>query len=244
MSKMTMFAGVLALWLLHSALSFAQMSMKVSPLYKLDPEKQLWKRGFQCVLGSDETGNGCIAGPVVVATCGLIREGKKIEPISGVKDSKLLSVEEIKRIYDIVVDNPDIYVWNTVLATQEEIDEADVPTATKEALRKSIENLVQLHDLPGETTYSIVDGHKTPKLTIQMKCRPWVKGDSQVYTVALASIMAKHTHTQIVKEMHEQYPDYGFDENRGYPSRDHIVAIHTHGPCAIHRKSSKPLKGR
>ena len=228
--------------LLNVTSSLMILSIKVHPLHQMNPEKQLRKRGFRIILGSDESGNGCIAGPVVVATCGLLRED--IEPIEGVNDSKLLCADEIKRIYDIVVRDKDIYIWNTVLASQEEIDIGNVPTATKEAMRKSIENLVLDYNLPVEMTYSIVDGHKTPKLNIALKCRHWVKGDAQVYTVALAAILARHTHNEIFKEMHGLYPQYHFDENRGYPTRDHIVAIHTHGPCPIHRRSTKPVKGR
>lgn len=218
------------------------MKVKVQPLYKMDPEKQLRKRGFTTILGSDESGNGCIAGPVVVATCGMLQDN--VEPIEGVNDSKLVSAEECKRIYDIIASETDVYAWNTVLATQEEIDEDDVPKATKEAMRKSIENLVTKHELPVDTTYSIVDGHKTPKLTIALKCRPWVKGDAQVYTIALASIIARHTHNELVKEMHALYPDYGFDQNRCYSTREHIIAIHNHGPSPIHRMSVKILQGR
>ena len=228
--------------LLHVASSLMVLSMKVQPMHHMDPEKQLRKRGFQIILGSDESGNGCIAGPVVVATCGLIRADT--EPIEGVNDSKLLSKDEIKRVYNTVVGDKDLYIWNTVLASQEDIDNNDVPTATKEAMRKSIENLVLDYNLPLEMTYSIVDGHKTPKLNIALKCRPWVKGDAEVYTVALASILARHTHNMLLQEMHVMYPQYRFDENRGYPTRDHIGAIHTHGPCPIHRRSAKPVKGR
>jgi len=227
---------------IQDALSFAQVSMKVQPLSKMEPEKKLRNRGFTCVLGSDETGNGCIAGPVVVATCGLLRGDA--DPISGVQDSKLVSAEECARIHAIVVNSPDVYVWNTAIASHDDIDETDVPRAAKEAMRKSIENLVADERLPLETTYSIVDGHKTPKLTIPLKCRPWVKGDSQVYIVALASILAKHKHNEILSQMHALYEQYDFVTNKGYPTRDHIVAIHTHGPSPFHRKSAKPLKGR
>jgi ribonuclease HII len=222
--------------------SLVQLSMKTLPLHKMDPEKQLRKRGFTTILGSDESGNGCIAGPIVVATCGLLRDD--VEPIEGVNDSKLLSHDEIQRIYDIVASNEAVYAWNIVLASQEQIDKDNVPTATKHAMRKSIENLVLDYNLDVDKTYAIVDGHKTPKLTIALKCRPWVKGDAQVYTVALASILAKHTHNNLVKEMHNMYPQYGFNQNRGYPTRDHIVAIHTHGPSPLHRLTAKPVKGR
>lgn len=222
---------------------FTELSMKLAPLSRMVPEKRLLDRGFSYVLGSDESGNGCVAGPIVVSTCALI--GDNIDPIDGVDDSKKLPPEERRRIYNnITSSDQNKYAWNVIIVESNEIDKTDVPTATKEALRKSVENLVAEYELPVNETYSIVDGHKTPKLSIPLKCRPWVKGDAQVYTVALASIIARCTHDDLMLEMHEQYPQYGFHENRGYPTKDHIAAIHKHGPCPIHRMTAKPVKGR
>jgi ribonuclease HII len=218
------------------------MLSRRDPLLKMENEEKLRERGYQVVLGTDESGNGCVAGPIVVATCGLLR--KDMLPIDGVNDSKLLTQQEIHRIYDIVTSQKDLYAWNVVLVNPSEIDNSDIPTMTKAAMKNSIEKLIQEFNLSLDTTYSIVDGHKTPKLSMPLKCRPWVKGDAQVYTVALASIIAKHQHNTIVQKMHDQYPQYGFDRNHGYPTREHIVAIHTFGPSPLHRMSSRPLKGR
>eukprot|EP00546_Thalassionema_frauenfeldii_P005974 CAMPEP_0178916732 /NCGR_PEP_ID=MMETSP0786-20121207/12822_1 /TAXON_ID=186022 /ORGANISM="Thalassionema frauenfeldii, Strain CCMP 1798" /LENGTH=205 /DNA_ID=CAMNT_0020590139 /DNA_START=142 /DNA_END=759 /DNA_ORIENTATION=+ len=205
----------------------------------MEPENQLRRRGFSSILGSDESGNGCVAGPIVVSTCAMLRES--LDPIDGVDDSKKLSPDERRRIFNEITTNKLDYAWNVVVVESGIIDETDVPTATKEALKQSIEDLVEEFELP---TYSIVDGHKTPKLSIPMKCRPWVKGDAQVYTIALASIIAKCTHDNLVLQMHERYPQYGFKDNKGYPTRDHVAAIHKHGPCPLHRMTAKPLKGR
>jgi ribonuclease HII len=104
--------------------------------------------------------------------------------------------------------------------------------------------------------YSIVDGQKAPKIKLTgggegeeggggvMPCRPFVKADSQVLTVALASIIAKVTRDRMVPKWHEQYPQYGFNVHKGYATREHIEAIHRYGPCPLHRMTFKSLKGR
>jgi ribonuclease HII len=129
-------------------------------------------------------------------------------------------------------------------ASNLDIEQSNILRATMTAFRESIETLVEEHDLPCNSTYSIVDGKKSPKLAIPVACRPWVKGDAQVYTVACASVIAKVTRDALMKEAGEQFPEYGFEVNKGYPTRDHIQAIHAHGPCPLHRMSFKPLKGR
>lgn len=207
-------------------------------------ETDLHKRGFQYVIGSDEAGRGCIAGPVVVASCCCLSTTETT--IRSVDDSKNLSEEERNRIYNEIMRQPGHYAWTVAQASNLDIDddESNILKATMEAFRESVVSLVQDYDMPMNETYSIVDGKKIPKLGIPVPCRPYVKGDSKVYTVALASIIAKVTRDKIMKEAHELYPEYRFDENKGYPTRDHIQAIHTNGPCPLHRMSFKPLKGR
>ena len=233
--------AILSLWSLPEATGLA-LSMKVAPLWKMEPERKARRRGFSRILGTDDSGNGCIAGPIVVATCTLLKE--ESNAIEGVQDCKKLQKADVDRIYNIIVNNPDQYAFNTILATPNEIDETNIPQATKEAMKKSIESFVEQQEFDFSTTYSIVDGHKTPKLDIDVTCRPWVKGDAQVYTVALASIIAKYTHNKIMQEMHKEYPQYGFDSHRGYHTKEHILALHKHGPCPLHRKSAKPVKDR
>ena len=95
--------------------------------------------------------------------------------------------------------------------------------------------------------YSIVDGKKSPKLTTipSFPCRPMVKADEQVITVALASIIAKVTLDRMaLEEWHSTYPEYDFQQNLGYATREHIEAIHRYGPCPLHRMTFKSLKGR
>lgn len=225
----------------HTSHSVRNLCMVSKSLSTRSVESGLHKRGFRFIIGSDEAGRGCIAGPVVVASySSLITQPS----IGGVDDSKNLSEKERIRIHDEILLRPDAHAWTVAESSNLDIEESNILKATMDSFQESIESLVAKYELPWNETYSIVDGKKTPKLSILVPCRPFVKGDSKVYTVALASVIAKVTRDNIMVKAHELYPEYGFDKHKGYPTRDHIEAIHRHGPCPLHRMTFKPLKGR
>lgn len=209
----------------------------------LAAEKSLNERGFHPIIGSDESGRGCIAGPVIAASCCILTDWGEYKPIDGVGDSKALSSAERERIYEEVVSSPHIYVWEIAQRSNKEIDDSNILIATMECFKESIEKVTE--KLPEDhNAYSIVDGKKGPKLSVKVPCRPWVQADKDVYTVSLASILAKVSRDRLSKSWHETYPEYGFDAHNGYAVRNHIEAIHRHGPCPLHRLSFKSLKGR
>jgi ribonuclease HII len=206
-------------------------------------EKELTDRGFHPIIGSDESGRGCIAGPVIAASCCILQDLSEYTPIEGVGDSKTLSPEERLRIYKQVLDQPDIYAWEVALRSNTEIEDSNILLATMECFAESIEKLSE--SIPEDhNAYSIVDGKKGPKLAVDIPSRPWVKGDAEVYSVGLASIIAKVTRDNLAMQWNNDYPEYGFDIHKGYATKDHIEALHTHGPCPLHRMSFKSLKGR
>lgn len=261
------------------------------------------KRGYSYILGSDETGRGSIAGPLITATCciltltndeigemvdpsnlptvGLLSppdysSGSNLQNDSLIKDSKQLSPEDRELIYEAIVNNPDVYAISVSQRSNAEIDNTNnIQKSTMEAFQESIEDLAENTLFPymfsrqnsencsvndKETTtpiavpsdleccgcYGIVDGKKSPKVSTipSFPCRPMVRADQQVYTVALASIIAKVTHDRMFDEWHKEFPQYGFDQNKGYATKDHIEAIHKYGPCPLHRMTFKSLKGR
>jgi ribonuclease HII len=209
----------------------------------LSVEKGLVERGFNSIIGSDETGRGSVAGPVVAASCCVLADWSEYNAIAGVGDSKTLTPEERERIYAEVISKPGLYVWEVAQRTSKQIDDSNILMATMECFQESIEAVAS--KLPDDSvSYSIVDGKKSPKLSIKLPCRPWVKGDAEVYTVSLASILAKVTLDRLCSEWHQEYPEYGFDVNKGYATREHVEAIHRYGPCPLHRLSFKSLKGR
>lgn len=201
-------------------------------------------RGLFPILGSDESGRGCVAGPVVAATCAIwCDDWSDYHPIPNVRDSKELSVQERQEIYQHVMAHPEVYTWSVAERSNTMIDETNIMVATMECFKESIEQVaLRLPNI--QNAYSIVDGKKGPKLGIKLPSRPWVQGDKQVYSVALASIIAKVTRDTMAEDWHRQYPEYGFNEHKGYATRDHIEAIHKYGPCPIHRRSFKTLRGR
>jgi len=263
------------------------------------------EKGYSYVLGSDETGRGSIAGPVITATCciltldenenGEVTDGSDLPTVqilpqlvcatgngggnnpqstSLIKDSKLLCLEDRERIYEEIVNNPQVYAFSVAQRSNTDIDDAkNILKSTMEAFQESVEDLagkklfpyIYSRQNPNDNShddlnypitvpeswedcgcYGIVDGKKAPKISTvpSFPCRPMVQADKQVYTVALASIIAKVTLDRMFTEWHEEYPNYGFDQNKGYATKEHIEAIHKHGPCPLHRMTFKSLKGR
>ena len=209
----------------------------------LHVEKGLVERGFHPIIGSDESGRGSIAGPVVAASCCILTDIDSYQPIQGVADSKCLSVEERERIYCEIIDHPEIYAWGIAERSNNDIDESNILISTMSCFQESIEKVAS--GLSHEANaYGIVDGKKAPKLSIKVPCRPWVKADAEVYSVSLASILAKVSLDRLTEEWHNEFPEYGFNVHKGYATQDHIEAIHRYGPCRLHRLSFKSLKGR
>jgi len=220
----------------------------------LSYEESLMERGYKYIIGSDEVGRGSIAGPVLVASCSInIQRSRElsIPLIAGVGDSKTLTEKERMEIYQqIVMSDPaaSIYKFNCVERSPQQIDNSNILKATMEGFQESIQNLVLGENMPLDRTYSIVDGKSTPKLVngpTPIPCRPMVNADSKVYTVSMASIIAKVTRDKIMRtQAHEMYPEYDFHINKGYSTREHIEKIHKYGPCPLHRMSFKALKHR
>lgn len=236
-------------------------------LSNLSVERDLRDRGFLYIIGSDEAGRGAIAGPVVSASCCImgndLDDYAPIESVTG--DSKALTAQIRQSIYnDIVSDPSSSLAWTIASCPNDQItEENNILKATMSCFQNSIESIVTKYDLLNKdndiddnndpasncSVYSIVDGNKTPKLTLgpakNIPCRPWVKGDETVYTIALASVIAKVTRDEFMAtEAHKLYPQYGFDANKGYSTKAHVEAIHKFGPCPLHRASFRAIKGR
>lgn len=221
-------------------------------------EQSIRSRGFPFVVGCDEVGRGALAGPVMAASCCLllkpsltladvntILEEEAEELFCLVGDSKVLSESSRNTIYQKILQKPELYAYSYAERDAQDIDRLNIQKASMECFAESIETLVMKYQLPENTTYCIVDGNKSPKLNSSISCRPYVKGDAHVLTIAMASILAKVKRDQyMTTEAHRLYPDYGFDVHKGYPTKNHILAIHKYGPSPIHRMSFRPLKGR
>jgi ribonuclease HII len=175
--------------------------------------------------GVDEAGRGCLAGPVVAA-CVMLPEGLDTSPF---KDSKQLSATKRDELYTLLFEStPMIGVG---IVSHQEIDRINILQATLLAMKIAIGHLSIL------PTEILVDGNKTPELDNNLPISAIIKGDATVPAISAASIVAKVTRDRLMDEMHLAFPQYGFNQNKGYGSEAHYEAIFLHGPCPIHRLS-------
>jgi ribonuclease HII len=180
------------------------------------------------ICGVDEAGRGPLAGPVFAAAVIL----GEAHDITGLADSKKLTARQrdalsvqIKR-YAVT--------WAVASASVEEIDALNILQATLLAMRRAVEALQRT------PTEVLVDGLYCPR--IAQPARAIVRGDSSVAEISAASILAKTARDALMLELHAQYPDYGFDRHKGYPTAAHLQALRAHGVSAVHRRSFAPVR--
>jgi len=180
------------------------------------------------VCGVDEAGRGPLAGPVFAA-CVILREG---DPIDGLADSKLLSAQRREQL--AIEIRGRAVTWAVASATVEEIDRINILRASLLAMRRAVEQLtVEPHEV-------LVDGLHCPE--VRFPSRAIVDGDRLVAEISAASILAKTARDALMRQMHDMYPDYGFDRHKGYSTREHLAALQRFGVCPIHRRSFAPVR--
>lgn len=192
-------------------------------------EEMTYSEGYQIIAGVDEAGRGPLAGPVVAAAC-ILSRGLIIE---GVDDSKKLTAEKRKELYKILTEHPEVE-FAVGIVHHHRIDAINILQASLEAMSIAVQNLTVSPD------FLLIDGNQLPPTTIASKAV--IKGDSLSQSIAAASIIAKFTRDTIMVEMHEKWPEYGFNQHFGYATQQHLEAITKHGPCPIHRTSFEPIK--
>lgn len=219
-------------------------------LAPFDYERSIHKRGYTHVIGVDEVGRGSIAGPVLAVSCFIdYKDDGDFRPIDLVADSKELSQQERLLIYDQIHDHEhqNQYRYSISQRSPKDIGETNILKATMDCFQEAIQDLIMKEKLPLDQAYAIVDGKSTPKLIngpTPIPCRPYVSADKYIYTVSIASILAKVIRDNLMTEAAQLYPEYGFDVNKGYKTKEHVEAIHKYGPCPLHRMSFKPLQYR
>ncbi len=182
-----------------------------------------------CFAGVDEVGRGPLAGPVVACVC-ILPKGY-VNP--AIKDSKLLSEEEIIRLYHELTALKGIdFAFSMVDA--EVIDRINILQATLLAMRQAVDGLKKTPEM------LLVDGNKSPHTSIP--CITVVKGDVYCLPVSAASIIAKYVRDTRMREYDAQWPEYGFASHKGYGTALHMKRLKKHGPCPIHRKSFGPVR--
>ena len=188
-------------------------------------ERDCWAKGHDLVCGCDEAGAGPLAGRVYAAAVILPRE----LVIEGLNDSKKLTPKKRDQLYDVIVEQAEAYSVAWVEA--QEIDETDILSARMNAMQRAIDGLKVQPD------FALIDGNRdhgkqgavtTPHATV-------VKGDSLSASIAAASILAKVSRDRYMEEMAAEYPQYAFEQHKGYPTKLHYELLRQYGPCPIHR---------
>lgn len=179
------------------------------------------------VCGIDEVGRGPLAGPVISVAVVL----DPAHEINGIDDSKKLS--EIQRITLAESIRKHSLEWTVGRAEVEEIDQFNILQASLLSMERAFS------DIQSKPDVALVDGNKSPSL----RCRTItvVGGDAKFKVIGAASILAKVLRdAEMVREA-QRFPEYGFERNKGYPTREHLDALRRIGPCPIHRKSFRPV---
>lgn len=194
---------------------------------KSNIDRIYFENGFKLIAGIDEVGRGPLAGPVVAA-CVLFDINVSIPEVN---DSKKLSMKKRKELAEIIKENA--LSIGIGIIDNNIIDEVNILEATKLAMIKALDNLLIKPD------FVLVDA---VKLNISYPNESIIKGDEKSMVIAASSIIAKVTRDEIMKGYHQIYPQYGFDRNSGYPTKEHKEALIKHGITPIHRISFKPVK--
>jgi ribonuclease HII len=190
-------------------------------------EKKYRAQGFQLIAGVDEVGRGPLAGPVVTAAV-ILPEDFYLE---GIDDSKKLT-EKRREEYNEIIKKEALSIGISMISATM-IDEINIYEATKKAMKEAISKLTPKPD------FILIDAMK---LELPFASDSIIKGDAKSISIAAASIVAKVARDHLMKDLAKTYPQYGFEQNMGYGTKEHINAIHTYGITPYHRKSFAPIK--
>lgn len=199
------------------------MPVKSHNLTVNDFEQTLWDEGFKRIMGLDEVGRGCLAGPVVAA--GVVLNPDEIP--TGIFDSKQLSAP--KRIQLAEQIKKTALFWTIQQCSPIEIDELNILWASMRAMERCVEAA------SADPDYLLVDGNRYLPTLLPHQCL--VKGDSRCISIAAASILAKVHRDELMTSLHETFPEFNWKTNVGYPTREHYAALNTFGITDHHRRS-------
>ena len=186
-------------------------------------EDGLYCDEIKVICGVDEAGRGPLAGPVCAAAVIL---PPHLE-IPGLTDSKKLTDKKRRELFPVIREQAIAY--GIGYASEQEIDEINILQATFLAMQRALDQLTVRPDL------ALIDGNREKDFGLPVKTV--VKGDSLSANIAAASVLAKVSRDDLMLEMAEKYPEYGFDVHKGYGTKAHYAALTEHGPSPIHRRT-------
>jgi ribonuclease HII len=185
------------------------------------------------VCGLDEAGMGPWAGPLVVAGCVFSSREPALDFLDKIDDSKRLSPKKRGELMALIADC-DAIEHGVAVIEADVIDEIGLA----EAWRRGVLEVA----LDLSPAICLIDGTRSVEIPGTSRCLPIVKGDQKSYTIAVASIIAKVTRDGIMRDIHRENPEYGFDQHVGYGTALHKSMLMRHGPSKHHRKSFAPVR--
>lgn len=195
-------------------------------------EQAAFARGHARVCGIDEAGRGPLAGPVSVAAV-ILPDAFFLQ---GLNDSKKLTAKKREELYDQLVTDPAV-LWAQVEVDAATIDELNILRATHHGMATAARMLETKYQITID--HCLIDG--LPVKHFPLSHEGIVKGDGRSLSIAAASIIAKVCRDRRMAEYAREFPQYGFDRHSGYGTKQHLYALHLHGPCRIHRRSFQPV---
>ena len=191
-------------------------------------ESALWAKGCRYVAGLDEVGRGPLAGPVVAAAVVLPQNATII---AGLRDSKQMTARQRDRVAAVIRDI--VLAWAVGAASPREIDRLNILGATALAMRRALSLLSQVPD------HVLVDGKPFPEL--RCKHEAIIKGDATCPSIAAASVLAKQARDRLMVLLASRFPAFGWEQNMGYGTAEHLAAIEANGLTPHHRRSFGPV---
>src|SRR3989344_1385720 len=214
-------------------------------------ERKLFRDGYTSVIGIDEVGMGCLAGPVVVCAVSFSKEfyASKRSSLDGVRDSKLLTARQRETLASQLIASPELQ-YTISYCYPKTIDKINIYQAARKAMRRAVAKLYSHKAIQAIQLYSstalppraivLVDGpHKIQGL--EMPQRAIVNGDRTVFAIACASIIAKVHRDRMMARYAKRFPQYGFERHKGYGTKFHVAMLVRFGPTEIHRRSFAPV---
>ncbi|MGR3662288.1 MAG: ribonuclease HII [Paracoccaceae bacterium] len=184
-------------------------------------------KGALYIAGVDEVGRGPLCGPVIAAA---VRLDPNAIP-EGLNDSKALTAAQREALAELIHASADVSIAEASVA---EIDDINILHASMLAMERAVAGLSQKAD------HALIDGNRVPKALTKIG-QPIVKGDARSVSIAAASIVAKVCRDQLMVDLAQQHPGYGWERNMGYPTKEHQLALQKLGVTPHHRRSFKPV---
>lgn len=189
-------------------------------------EKELYKKGYELIAGTDEAGRGPLCGPVVAAAV-ILPKNYKLE---GLNDSKQLSEKKRDKYFEII--KKDAISYGISIVDAKTIDEINIYEASRKAMLEAISKLDVTPD------FVLTDAMPLP----MDNSKAIIHGDALSLSIAAASVLAKVTRDEIMYELDKKYPEYGFKSHKGYPTKKHLENIKKYGILDNYRLTYKPVK--